>query len=418
MFFLFIFVFKNTACYIKIFMNKLVSDKKGSRIVGLLIFTAIIILNALGPYLGIQKGATFVLLPLLAIIALLNDISTFSSGSKEIIIFFLLFVWSLLSVYYYVDYDALFLGFAALLGAVIGAYISIGINKNNNYEFYFHIGYIVSIIILVIIMYTRGNIGIGDFAVVNDRSRFLLNANFYSYISYFANFSLFYLYAKRKTVYTFVLLLVLPVVFIMVAFATQSRSAILFIVLSNVCFWFFINKNESKNQIIKLLRIGVLLIILIFASLKFMDTFENSQIKNRVENTENSRQILAMKGIKYFMEHPFFGAGLAQFPKATGSGKFTHNSYAEVLAEHGVVGGLLLLLIFGFPTIQSLKNFKNHPQNVFVRLNLLFFITFLIYNNFYVFYKFSFAMIYFFLIVNIQNKLNIELNEAKAISIN
>jgi len=400
-------------------MIKVIRGGKESQFIGLLIFFAIILLNALGPYFGIQKVVTFGLLPLLVLLSINSDRSTFNIGSFEIKIFTAFFIVSLLSIYYYVNFKSLLLGYSGLLGAVMAAYISVGINKNRNYEFYFHVGYIVSIIILILIMYVNGNISVNIFSSSRDRGRFLLNANFYSYISYFANFSLFYLYLKRKNLLTLVLLFTLPILFIIVAFATQSRSAILFIVFSNVCFWLFINKNEIKNVFVKFLRMLVITGVIIFFSIKFIDTFQNSQIKNRVSSSkEDSRAVLVKEGITIFIDKPLLGVGLSQFPTVSGLGQFTHNSFVEAFVEHGIVGGVLILILFFTPSIQSFKNLKKYPKNSMVRLNTLFFITFLMYNNAYVFYKFSFSMLYFFLIVSSQYKLNVQLEKEEKTLVN
>ncbi len=375
---------------------------------GYLIIIVIIALNAFGPYLGLQQVVTFGLLPLLALIAIILDKNTLNKRSFEILVFFLFIVVSLLSAYYVINYVDLVSSFRILLATIVAAYIPIGINKNDSYENYFHIGFIASIMILVIVMYINGNISLTDFATAGKRDRFLLNANTYSYLSYFANISLFYLYLRRKSFWLLLLLLILPLIFILVSFATQSRSGILFILLINLCFWLFINKNTNQNQLAKFFKFLFIVIVLVLLGRIFASTYQNSQIKNRVDQgttAEDSREVLAREALNVFYDNPFFGVGLGQFPRYSGLGQFSHNSYTEILAEHGIIGGFLILLLFGVPLVKSWQSLRKNWSSPILRLNLLFLVTFLLYNNAYVFYKSPFSMMYFFLIISIQNKI-------------
>ena len=292
---------------------------------------------------------------------------------------------------------------------LLTSYIPLGLNKNKDYEVYFHIGFIISMVSLILIEYSLGNFSLTGFASTKaSRGRFFYNANYYSYISYFANFSLFYLHLKYRNIATTTSLIILPLLLLILAFITQSRSGLLFILMLNGLFWFTITKDNKSNIIKKVVKKVILIAITFFFVFKLIDTYQNSQIKNRVTNSsEDSRTILAYEAINVFTQYPFTGVGLGQFPNYTKSRQFSHNSYTEVLAEHGIIGGLLLIALFGIPTYRSFKNLKNDIKNPVLRLNFLFFTSFLLYNNAYVFYKASYAMVYFFLIISIQHKMKI-----------
>ncbi|MCK0136978.1 O-antigen ligase family protein [Arenibacter sp. S6351L] len=387
-------------------------ERKKSYFLGLSIILTIIFLMALGPLLGLQSIVTYGLIPFLAIIGFTYDIKTFHKKTTELKLFFGIVILALLTIFYNnIDFEAFGTTYFGLLGAFIAAYATLSLNKNNPYENYFHIGFVLAIIALILIEFNDGNISLVDFATSRDRRRFMLNANFYSYASYFGNISLFYLYLKQRNKIVLVSLVILPILFIIVAFATQSRSGILFIVLSNISFWLVICRTNNKNIFLKIFKAIGIVIIIYFLALQFIAIYENSEFKNRVSNSSgkaDAREILVIKGWEVFENNPFIGVGTGQFPRFSGMNQFTHNSYVEILAENGLFSGILLFLMFGIPTYISLKNLITYPKNELFRLNFFFFITFLMYNNAYVFYKFSFSMIYFFLIISTQNKASIE----------
>ena len=233
----------------------------------------------------------------------------------------------------------------------------------------------------------------------------MLNANAYSYFCIFANFSLFYLYLKFKNKLLFLSTLILPLLFLVIAFTTQSRAGLLLITTINICFWLFINKPINPSKFRKITRKFVIILALIILGFQFLKIYQGSRIQNRVTQTANkkdSREILIEEGIEVFIQNPILGVGLGQFPFYSKYRLFTHNSYTEILAEQGVIGGILLFSFYLIPTFKSIKNYRSDKNNPLYKFYLLFFITFLIYNNFYVFYKFPFSMMYFFLIISLQ----------------
>ncbi len=390
----------------------ILKNKKGnnSYYLGIFIIIVIICLNALGQYFKFQQLITLGLIPLLSVIAFTKDVKEFALHKTEFNLFLFLFLISFTTAFNYVDYDSYMRSMYIFLGAILSAYIVVGLNKTNNYISFFHIGYILSIILLFAIMYINGNISLVNFAsVVDYRDRFMLNANAYSYYSVFANFSLFYLYLKNKNKLLSVLLIFLPILFLIISFTTQSRSGLYLIITINVIFWVFINKSENKSKLKKLFKTITFFLIFTIASIKFIDIYQNSRIKNRISTYSDKvdpRETLISEGIHIFSENSILGVGLGQFPFYNSHGQFSHNSYIEIFAEQGFFGGIVLLLLFGIPLYKSIMNLRFDIKNEILRCNLFFFIIFLVFNNVYVFYKFPFSMMYFFLIVMTQNKLN------------
>ncbi|SFR81977.1 O-antigen ligase family protein [Maribacter stanieri] len=380
-------------------------SKQSKTLLGIFIIFVIVFLNALGPFFQLQQIATMGLLPILAGIAFLYDGKSIHTKNKEFIIFLMILLLSFTTIYYFKGFDEFTTTLSSLFGAVVAAYIAIGLTKKVDFSLFFHIGYIFSILTLFIIMIINGNISANFASAIDFRDRFMLNANAYSYFCIFANFSLFYLYLKFKNKLLFLSTLILPLLFLVIAFTTQSRAGLLLITTINICFWLFINKPINPSKFRKITRKFVIILALIILGFQFLKIYQGSRIQNRVTQTANkkdSREILIEEGIEVFIQNPILGVGLGQFPFYSKYRLFTHNSYTEILAEQGVIGGILLFSFYLIPTFKSIKNYRSDKNNPLYKFYLLFFITFLIYNNFYVFYKFPFSMMYFFLIISLQ----------------
>lgn len=377
-------------------------------ITGCVIVLSLVSLIALGPYFNFQQIVLVALMPLLAILAFKNDVYTFTKGNKEILLFTIIVILSFVSTFLDINFNLFLPAIFGIIGALLGGYAAVGLNKTKSYEAYFHIGYIISVLCLILIEVGLGNFSLAGFASVKaSRGRFFFNANYYSYITYFANFSLFFLHQKYKKLFFTLMLLFLPIVFVIVAFITQSRSGLFLIIAINFIYWFFIFKPTNKSRTVGLIKTIFTITAAIYLAFQFLAIYGNSQIKSRISTTkEDSREVLILDAIDVFTNNPLLGVGLGQFPRYSSLGQFSHNSYTEILAEQGIVGGILISLLFFSPIVKSYRLLKSDLKNPVYKLNLLFFLTFLFYNNAYVFYKVSFAMIYFFLIVTAQNKIS------------
>lgn len=380
---------------------------------GLLIILTIIFLNALGPYLQLQKITTYGLVPLLFLIALkYNYLHPFQNRTEFFLIVFI-FITSLISAYTYINYEQLITGYTRQFSVILIVFIPLALNYKYDYTDYFHLGFIISILILIYIMYISGQFDLINFAKDSDsRDKLLINANTYSYLMFFANFSLFYLFQKYRSKVLLISLVIIPILFVIVSFVTQSRSGILILILSNVIYWLVINKIEKPTKVQRILRLITIAIIFTFLANQFWEYYKDSSIKNRFDVTANrvdARELLLVESFDVFIDNMIFGVGLDQIPNYTSLRLFSHNSYVEILAEQGIIGGILLLLLFGLPLRLCIKYVLKNSNDAVLKINLLFFIMFYFYNNFYPFYKFGFSMLYFFLILSIQYKKIIEI---------
>ena len=375
---------------------------------GLLIILTIVFLNALGPYLQLQKITTYGLVPLLFLIALkYNYLDPFQNRTEFFLIVFI-FIASLISAYTYINYEQLITGYTRQFSVILIVFIPLALNYKYDYTDYFHLGFIISILILIYIMYISGQFDLINFAKNSDsRDKLLINANTYSYLMFFANFSLFYLFQKYRSKILLISLIIIPILFVIVSFVTQSRSGILILILSNVIYWLLINKIEKPTKVQRILRLITITLIFTFLANQFWEYYKGSSIKNRFDVTANrvdARELLLVESFDIFIDNMIFGVGLDQIPNYTSLRLFSHNSYVEILAEQGIIGGVLLLLLFGLPLRQCIIYLLKNPKDMILKLNLLFLVMFYFYNIFYPFYKFGFSMLFFFLILSIQYK--------------
>ncbi|UJH67027.1 O-antigen ligase [Allomuricauda sp. SCSIO 65647] len=294
-----------------------------------------------------------------------------------------------------------------MIASFMCAFIALSFNQDDRFERFFHFGFITSIVLLIFFEYRVGNFSlIGFINPTVSRGDFLNNANYYSYISLFANFSLFRLHLLYKNRFTYLGLLLLPPLMLAMSFVTQSRSGLLFILIINVIFWYWVVNSAHQKSYIKVLRFLSLGIITIFLAIQFIGVYSQSSIRGRVEATDrDARGALVELGLEAFMDHPFLGLGLGQFPRYSKTGLFTHNTYVEALAEHGFFIGGVVILVFVLPLFKATSLLRRFSKNQFIKLNFLFFFIFLFYNNVFVFYKASSAMMFFFLMIGIQQRL-------------
>jgi hypothetical protein len=378
--------------------------KRFSPFLGVLM-TATIIFYFAGLNMGLEILGLYVLYPLLFVLTLVLDKGLSIFRVHELLLFFAFLILTFISVFYRnIDLDLFNFAIFKILAAFMGAYFTLTLCVKFNLEDYFHIGFIISLIIIVYFEYILGNFNpVTFYAPRATRGDFSYNANYYSYMSLFANFSVFRLYIKHKSLWTSISVFLIPVIGLAISFTAQTRSGLIFILLINALFWFWVYKPRLNNSFTSLLRKFLLIVFASVFAVQFFNFYANSSIKSRVENTssEDSRGFLAKEGFKVFLEYPFTGVGTGNFVRYNRNRQVTHNTYLEALSEHGFFIGSLMILVFLLPFFKSYKLFLRDKSNPEYKLNLLFFAIFLFYNNIYVFYNASNGMMYFFLMLGI-----------------
>ena len=386
-------------------------------LIGVLVIATITFYYA-GLNMGLYEIGFIVLFPMLFALTLVIDKTTSIFRKQESFLFLLFILLSLVSVFYpYFNMDYFVDDTNKIVAAFMGAYIAIALSTKLNLEDYFHIGFIVALVLLIFFEYRMGNFSPTTFyAPTASRDDFSYNANYYSYMSLFANFSILRLHLKYKKLWTIIGVFLVPVLGLAISFTTQSRSGLIFTLLINALFWFWVNNPKLKNPLFSIVRKGMLVVLTGTFLFYLFSVYSDSSIEERVSatSTEDSRGHLAKKGFEVFADRPLTGVGTGHFPKLSNTGKVTHNNYIEALSENGLIIGSIVILVFVLPFFKSFKLFLKRKSSPEIKLNLLFFSVFLLFNNIYIFYKASYGMMFFFVMLGIHYNLS-EKNESLSV---
>src|SRR5690606_5700465 len=155
-----------------------------------------------------------------------------------------------------------------------------------------------------------------------------LNANRYSYFSFLANFSLFFLIElKKRRVY--ILLSVITIsIGIYASFYTASRSGIIFTAIPALIYWLFI----YQGKIYKFIKYLLIPIVVYLGYQELNSIYADSYLQTRVEysvSQGDSRELIAADAINVFLDNPVLGIGPAQyrFSGSYNTAAYSHNSF-------------------------------------------------------------------------------------------
>lgn len=383
--------------------------KRYSRlIISLLIVFTVVSLAGLSSIYGYQQLVTFVFVPLVLLLGLASNNFRFPSLTESYAKYFLLIlVLGVLVLPFSADISVGLKNLITLTGVYLSVLFTVELLKFQYFDFtitFLH-SFIISFFILSFFVFS----GVSDSPAeigedYIDRSVFDMNANTYSYFSYFSNMASFYLIQIKGKRFYMLLSVICAILGIYIAFITASRSGIIFVLFINMIYWLFIFNKSRVNAFLKTLFVVA---ILSYGIKYTYEIYENSFLKLRVNDaieSGDSRGDLATQAIIVFLQNPLTGVGPGQFILHTESkSNFSHNSFTEIAANMGVFGILLLLLLYFQPIIREIR-YYGLGDKALSKLNILFFFSFILYNNFYVFYLTTYGMMVFFLILMIQRK--------------
>lgn len=379
----------------------------------LLILFLTISLTGLGVLFGYAQFVTYALIPLMLIYCIqLNSFKFFSFNNTYIKLFFSIILWSILLIFISIDQNVALNEITKSIGVFLVMLIVLEAIAYfpDKYIKWFLFSYVIAFYIISthLLLRVGTTTHVSDAWIDRSNDTLGLNANTYSYFSFFANIALFYLIElTRKKVYIIISIFSVILAFYL-SFITASRSGMLFLILIVTTYWLLIFSTKGKY---KALRFILTIIILIYSSTILNQYYENSFLKKRVDisiQSDDARERLINEAVNVFIDNPFLGVGPGQFFLYESTKQsFSHNSYTEIAANLGIIGLILLLIIFVRPLIKAIKTFfidKNPSHSSLNKLNILFFATFILYNNFYVFYLTTYGMMFFIVIISVQEK--------------
>ena len=378
------------------------SERRGPIILSFIVFIIVLLLTGSSNIFNLEQVTTVVLVPLLFVYIFFKYKSYPSNKSFELVIYILIFGSGIISSFYSVDFLVAISMLKKMFGTILIAYVVLVINKKSDFYNIFFIGQVVSILLLIFYMYRQGNINLQALSDSTGRERFLLNANAYSYFMFYANISIFYLHQRYRNKLTFISIIILPLIFLLITVVLASRGGLVILLFINFSYWFFI--EDSGKFFYKRIILSALFVFMLYTG--YNNYFKGSHLEERTLwhlQHGDSRSSLLEQSIVLFSDNPYLGVGPGQTMFYTTRKQFSHNSYVEIAATQGFFALILLIILFLYPVYEAIRLYKEPGINrTFLKLNLLFFIVFLINNMFYPFYFYPELMMFFFVIVSFQ----------------
>lgn len=224
------------------------------------------------------------------------------------------------------------------------------------------------------------------FIDISWRNSAFITYNYHNVILALATTLSFYLLIERKSKYTYLLLLFI-IIYAISIFTERGRAGQVIFNLSAVFYIIYYNRRN-------LLRLFALLILLFsfqFIVYKSTTVYKNrfDAVSNVIQNngargngkTEDIRYVFIKESLSRILEKPIFGYGTGSFgtifENEVKSGHYfdtnttPHNQYLYVWFELGILGIVLLLLIF-YHQLKELFRKKDGIHRVLLPLSFMF----------------------------------------------
>ena len=139
-----------------------------------------------------------------------------------------------------------------------------------------------------------------------------------------------------------------------ITYLTGSRKGILIaLAASGVLTIYFIWSQPIRRRVLFIVPLVMVMGLLVFIVVQSPQFSRVTQLGMFLEGgyvTDTSvtmRADLLSDAVQVWMQRPFTGWGLEQFAVVSGWGTYAHDTYVELLANHGIIGLLLHLMISG-----------------------------------------------------------------------
>ena len=256
------------------------------------------------------------------------------------------------------------------------------------------------------------------------------------YINGFYLIIIGYLFYINKNISNKYIILVFSIFFIIAIILTGERSNSIKAIFGLFLFYFFNDFFKFKEKIFSILLLVLIFTFLLntsdFLKLRYGGQFfkpivSELQLNNRIQKNEiraitlkdNIYLRLYQSGFEVFKKYPIFGVGNKNYRVETCSNKknpnyicttHPHHIYFEFLAEHGLLGSVILLFILFnliFSKIRIILNSKNYLQLGCVIFLITSFIPFLPSGAFFADYNLTIFWVNLSIMYSIGKKTNV-----------
>lgn len=313
-------------------------------------------------------------------------------------LFIFLFCWMLLSGIVATDADLFWAAIKDMTGVVMFSFILICFSwKNSRYIYYFYFLYIVKFIYIFYYAYQNGLFAID---LTSERfNRDQLNSNVFGYFGFFALIGSFLLATYTKKAQKLFYTILFFIVFVLVVTAGILAASRATLIISITAFILLLLIKYLYPISLRSVFPLILIVVSIFVISKYLDsTFQSSLVKARFDTKEDSRFDLLSRAIDVGKEHLVLGVGSGNFVLYNSARAFSHDSFAELWATNGVAALVLFILMLAeiFRNIRSYGKLSGDKKNSYYFIVI--WLTYFVYNFFYVFYVSFFMLAFIFLI--------------------
>lgn len=322
--------------------------------------------------------------------------------NKYFKILFVLLIWIFIS-YFWAEYKSVAeRQLTQILGTLILCYIYNVVSKNEKAIPYLYITYIILFIGAAI--YAKENI-----LETLDKSNSQLddkklNANTLAYYMFYLTYAVYELrtFMKRKLsriTIEALFILMIPLT-IAVAILTASRQ-VLIIQIPLIAILLYLRYIKDATLRSKVMFILLAVVCIAYATPHVVEIYDDSYLKTRNELSvkDDTRLLLLRDAFKVGMNHFLVGVGPGNYVYYSPTKNFSHNVYAELFVNEGIIGLILycwMILLFLSRQIKRYRLYKDKQYLVF----LLFGIIYAIDGFFYVFYPYLWLMGVFILVAS------------------
>lgn len=187
------------------------------------------------------------------------------------------------------------------------------------------------------------------------------------------NLGLFCLtYRTQKNRKRMVLYAGLIVLFLFVIINCGSRKN-LFAAIIICLLWLFQQSRiiwRNGRWMTRIVLLVSIALIISFAAYYYANVFSKTDVALRMEKlgdqsegSSRNRMLYYKFAIEYFLERPVFGIGLQQFIVWNPLGQYSHSTYAEAVADWGLVGCLIFFIPVIWAAIKLMKYLLSSMNN-------------------------------------------------------
>ncbi len=372
--------------------------RSNSKFIDIIIVACIYFAALVGFNERLNSYALYVFIPISFILTVIKNGIETTRSMKQLII---LYIWIALTCLVAAFPDLASRQMRQILGCVLLCYIMAQNSKNSSLVPWLYGVYVV--LFLATLYYGMSNIVGLQYDIATDRmDDENLNANTLAYFLLYSTVSVFILAevvnkVSLTIIFRLLFWLMFPIAF-WVAIYTASRQTIITampLLLALVYVRYIRGTNRSHSILILTI---VALAILAFLP-RIESIYEGSYLKQRTELDlqEDSRTKLLIDATQVGLEHPLTGVGPGNYVMYSYNKHFSHCTYTELLANCGIPGLVLyLILVSSFISVQ-IKRYKQKHDIMFLTF-ILYGLIYIVDNFFYVFYP-SLWLISFFILV-------------------